>query len=498
MLADVRGVAKWAKSRYVPRNDESPFAALMEQDATLVAAGFPPLSPWWQEQFRALYEGRKRRLVARVGRRGGKSSSACRFAVAEALSTRHRVPPGDVGIYALFSVKKGEAAERMRTIYAILDALKVPYDASASEIRVSGRPIAFRVYAANFRTIVGGTWIGFVADEVARWRDEDSGKNPATEVLASARPALATQPHARELLLSSPWSTLDAHFDSVERGNTREQHVAIAPTWIANPTLSEERCRDLEPDEATFQREYGAKPMASGGATFFDHNAIRRAVRDYEMPVPPANGAHCTAGADFGFRRDSSAVVVAHRAGRVDQIADLFELSPTEGTALVPSEVVRVFAERIRFHSGLTGVMADAHYRESIQEHLAVHSLSLFDAPRDVASTYVRARTLLHQGCLVLPNNKRLIRDLCEVQAVPTATGRLSMKLPKRPGGGHADAVSALILAVWQKAGAEKKDEPEIPKGWTQAEIDDVERIVRQRQEEREEWGEEYWHSDDW
>jgi len=482
-------IVQWVRSEYRLPHERTAYEQLLHQDEQLVRAGFPALSPWWREQIGALYAGGKTRLVARVGRRGGKSSSACRFAVAEALYGQHSITPGDIGIYAFFSVKKSDAQERIRTIGAILAALKVPYESSSTQIKIKDRPIAFRVYAASFRTIVGGTWIGFVADEVARWRDEESGKNPATEVLTSARPALATQPYAKELLLSSPWSTLDAHYDAVEAGPTDEQHVAVAPSWVANPTLTESRCRELEPDGATFDREYGAVPMASGAQYFFDHNALKDACREYTMPVPVARGVHVTAGADFGFKRDSSAVVVAHRNGRLYQIADMLELSPSNGVALVPSEVCRQFAERVRGHAGLAGVMADAHYRESIQEHLADFGLSLFSAPTDVPSTYVRARTLLHQACLILPKDKQLIRDLAEVQAAPTASGRLSMRLPKRVGGGHADRVSALILAIWQKAGAEKKDEQKLPKGWTQAELDDVERIVRRRQEEREDWG---------
>ena len=65
--------APWFLSRY------------REMDAQLVQAGFPATSPWWLETFGELYTRRKRTLVARVGRQGGKSTTLCRLGVAEAL-----------------------------------------------------------------------------------------------------------------------------------------------------------------------------------------------------------------------------------------------------------------------------------------------------------------------------------------------------------------------------------------------------------------------------
>ena len=45
--------------------------------------------------------------------------------------------------------------------------------------------------AASFRTIRGGTAVAIVADEAAFWRNEATA-NPDSEILAAARPMLAT------------------------------------------------------------------------------------------------------------------------------------------------------------------------------------------------------------------------------------------------------------------------------------------------------------------
>ena len=169
------------------------FARLLELDERLVARGWPALSPWWKEQLRRLYASGKRRLVIRAGRRGGKSSTLCRVAVCEALYGQHDIPPGDVGVFAFFSVSMREARERLRTISEILEALDVPFERSGDSVRIAGRAVCIRVYPASVRTAVGFTCIGAAFDELARWRDEATGANPATEVLRSVRPAMATQ-----------------------------------------------------------------------------------------------------------------------------------------------------------------------------------------------------------------------------------------------------------------------------------------------------------------
>ncbi len=456
------------------------FANLMQQDEQLVGAGFPPLSPWWQEQLRGFYRSDRKRLVVRAGRRGGKSSTLARVAVNEVLNGAHKVPPGDVGAFAFVSTKKSEARERLRTCVEILQALGAGFDQAADELRIHGSRRCIRVYAANYRTAVGFTCIGMVADEVSRWRDDATGANPAREVLASMRPAMATMPHSREFVSSSPFSTLDYHYDLYELGTTETQQAAHGTTWDCNPTLTEADCRKLEPDEATFEREYAAVPMAGGEHTFFDARAVDASVGELWVPQPRDS---MVAGADFGFESDHSAIYVA--ALRPDGVYRPVErqlLKPTAEAPLRPSETVESFASLMSKHH-IGGLMADAHYRASIMEHLSKHELGFLDAPRDVPSSYVRARVLMHQGAVVLPDDKQLLRDLKEVMATPTASGRISIKLPKRQGGGHCDMVSALVLALWQRSGY---DVP-VPDTHTAAELEEQREIERLEQQVRNE-----------
>lgn len=246
-------------------------------DALLVRAGFPPMSPWWRETIvRWLATGDARQLVARIGRRGGKSSTLTRLAVAFALFGDFKIPPGDVGVVAIVSVRREEAAERLRLVRAILDALGEPYTGSAETIELQRRPVVFRVFVASLSGVVGFSAIFVLCDEVARWRDGESGANPASEVLASLRPTLLTHPHARIVLSSSPLSVVDAHAEAFDRGDNAQQVVAHAPSWLANPTLTEDQTHTLEPDERVWRREYAAIPAGAVNAAF-DVDDVERA-----------------------------------------------------------------------------------------------------------------------------------------------------------------------------------------------------------------------------
>ncbi len=176
------------------------------------------------------------------------------------------------------------------------------------------RPVGFRVFAATISGVSGPTAIILVEDELSKWKDRETGANPATEVLRSARPMMATMPNAREFMSSSPFSTMDAHHEAFERGNDESQLVAYAPTWEANPTITEARTRELEPDEPTRMREYGAVPMDAAGSYWFDAGAVANAM---DPTRPPSRlriaGEVSAAGGDFAFVENDSAIAGGHR-----------------------------------------------------------------------------------------------------------------------------------------------------------------------------------------
>lgn len=251
--------------------------------AALVAgAGFHTISPWWWATLTTWLVGMWRQLVLRVGRRGGKSSTLCLLAVAWAMVYPAKaIPLGDVGVIAFISVDRREVDGRLRTVESLLTALKIEFQRKGDAIELSGRPIRFQAFTGSVAGVSGFTCILAICDEVAKWRDSDSGTNPATEVLASLRPTMATQPLARIILSSSAVSNLDAHAKAFDGGNTDFQMIAAATTWEANPNITEAATRALEPDERIWRSEYGNVPRSAVSGAF-DPDHIDRCFRAFE------------------------------------------------------------------------------------------------------------------------------------------------------------------------------------------------------------------------
>ncbi|HEX2879126.1 MAG TPA: hypothetical protein VHO25_06280, partial [Polyangiaceae bacterium] len=215
-----------------PRDQEAFLQKIWELDDTLKAKGFNSMSPKWREDVADFYKSGRRQGVFRKGRQVGASKIvAPRIAVCEALYGGHRVPPGERASIVFISVKRGEAQKRAGNITAILDALGVKYDQAGDTISLRDRAIDFIVLTASLRTSVGDTAIMIWCDEVSRWRDADTGANPAKQILSTVRPMIVTMPDARMWLVSSPLGKTDAHFEAYEAGDSDFQRCYFGETW---------------------------------------------------------------------------------------------------------------------------------------------------------------------------------------------------------------------------------------------------------------------------
>ena len=417
-------------------------------DAVLVEAGFHPTSPFFLALLDRWYAGRTRTLVARCGRRSGKSSTWCRLAVLEALYGGHRIPPGDLGHVMFISTSRDEAGARLRTIKAILDALDIAYRPSGDTIELNDRPIAFKVYSASIAGVSGPTSILVIADEVAKWRDADTGANPAKEVLATARPTMATQPNARMVLSSSPLGSNDAHAEAFDRGDTDDQVTVHAPTWVANPTITEDETHRLEPDERVWRREYKAIPQASAlGA--FDDDATERAFR-----TPDAN-----------VTRHRRVLVIDASSGRKDswtwgrvgydqagarRMLRFDSIEGVEGSfwSNVSGDeiVMRIATEAKRYGiSSVYGDQREALMISSAFSRIGLHFKSIdWTQPRKVAAV-ARLRRLFAERAIILPDHDQLRRELRSFEERITSGGSFTYGAR---GNAHDDYVALLLTAA--------------------------------------------------
>lgn len=240
------------------------FETLLATQRKLVAGGQHPLPDFWLEHGERLYtHPTANTLVARCGRGSVKSGFGSRVALNEVLFGDFEIPDGEVHYWVDLSENKAEAAQRLRQYATYLTILGIPFEPRGDEIVLPGARRGFLARAFQVGKVSGFRGIGFRSDELAKCAFD--GAEPAAEVLASARAMTVThQAHRPKfLLLSSAVGLDDEHARAFARGNTAEQIVCEAPTWIANPSVSEEQTRALEPDLRIWSREYANEPEAT-------------------------------------------------------------------------------------------------------------------------------------------------------------------------------------------------------------------------------------------
>lgn len=402
-------------------------------------------------------------LVAVCGARAGKSYvlGALRLLYLALTVPLTTLAPGEVAVALIVAPDLRLARQVLR--YALGAAEEVP---SIKRLIASRTADGFTLERPDGGTVSveclpatrggsavrGRSLVGAVLDESAFFRDDSYQVNDV-EVFRAVSPRVLRG--GQVVVASTPWAEAGLLFDFHKRnfGHPIDALCAHAPTLVLRDDehtrsyVARERTRD--PMNAS--REFDAEFMPAGVDTFFDARAIESSIdTTLVLPTPLAEYTVVAVGADFGFRSDSSALVVVQRDADIYTVADLVELRPEKDKPLAPSAVVAEFA-KVATRYGATNIVADGHYRESISEHLNLHRVWLQAAPEGAlgkAESYQAARVLLHEGKVRLPNHDRLLRQLREVVSRPTAGGAVTIWSPRWRTGGHGDLVSALVLAL--------------------------------------------------
>jgi hypothetical protein len=446
-------------------------ARYLELDRKLVERGFVPTSPWWLDTLSKFYRTKKRTLVPRVGRRGGKSSTLCRVGVTEALHGNHRIPEGDVGVVAIVSVDRREAGKRILTVRSILDALGVAHRPIDGGVQLVDAPIAFQVFTGTISGVSGFTAICVICDEVSKWRDSDTGANPATEVLASIKPTMATMRRARLFLSSSPMGELDAHAAAYRLGDDDAQSVAYAPTWIANPSVTEAETHKDERDELKWRREYAAIPLEDHEHGVFASVLLDAATRA-EPTVPREEGCTYVAAMDPAMRGDAWTLVVGTRRwvdGKVKRSVVLAKEWRGTVSAPLDPDVVLLEVKRAVGDYGISVVYSDQASADALKAIGRRHELSVVIEPSTHAGNLARYESLstyLADEQVEIPPDPQLRADLLSVRKRLTSNG-FTIELP-RTGDRHADYAPAVALCLTRPMA----EPPPLPTGKSRAQLE--------------------------
>jgi hypothetical protein len=430
------------------------------QDLPVHKKPWHPMSSFWRKMVSRSYYFNKPQLVARVGRRGGKSSTLCRIAVGEAAFGDHPDSASERGYFAIISAELKQAQERILTCSRILDVLGIENKTIKDMIDLKGMNRGIRVFTATVQGVVSFRCIGAICDEVAHWKDKDAGRNPATEVFANLRPTMFGNPNAKLWMISAPYSVFDEHYAAYEKGTDLDQTCFYAPTWVANdsPEYAEAKTHRMERDPIMWRCQYAAIPLPSSADTFFPADLVEEA-RKLTTPALDKATLVRTAGGDFAFVRNSSALVCV-LAGE-DPVTRLVTIKVKLVQEWIPVESSlrpgKVLKEVIELAEGLscTSLCCDKHYSEMVREKLEDTRLELMDFPsHEKAEAYIFCRVLLSEGRLDLTRaNEKLITQLKATLGQPMSDG-IKITNPEVRGA-HGDLVDALVCAVYASMGGD-------------------------------------------
>lgn len=330
----------------------------------------------------------------------------------------------------------------------------------------------------------------FYADETKVINDE--------EIFAAALQRVA-MPDGQLWIITTPLYEgvgVAERFVESEWGKHVEALVVRAPTRLLNPTWDPDRriertMRSKDPDRA--RREIDAIGMpVGGGNVFYSEDEIAasfklryEAAEDERADVqrwegePPALALLHIAGADMGFRKNSSALVISRSEEGTVRMVFRLELRPAKGCPLKPSEVVREFAFwAMRYHS--PAILGDIHSADATHEELAKLRRAMenpSDADTDqrawvervradpfacsarvpvyvewsvdvqhVATAHTTMRTRMQEGQVLLPADEHMKGQARGTRRKILPSGQIVIVLPTH-GLAHGDVWGAAVIA---------------------------------------------------
>lgn len=282
------------------------------------------------------------------------------------------------------------------------------------------------------------------------------------EVWQAAKFTVIARPDSRVVLASTPWGRQDRFFALAYRAGLRGESGYSSFHWpsTASPLVDSALLgiwRESSPDRE-YRREVLAQWVDAAGCYFSDAE-LEAAVTDYTL-IPPAE-AHrrrAVAGCDWGFSRDSSAVVVLAEAKVGDLPGDWAERTfflpwIDEGIGVPYATFVRRVVEvtkgyklsRLATETNGVGAMPSEELKRLAGRH-AGHIVEVSTTAASKEDGFGRLKVLLSQGRLALPRHPRLLGQLSALEFEERDSGTVRIEVPERAG--HDDIVMALMLAT--------------------------------------------------
>ena len=390
-----------------------------------------------------------------AGRRSGKSfiSSLIAVYLAAFKDWSPYLNPGEKGWIFIIATDKDQAKIIMNYISGILNSNAVFRRLIGRELQWEielKNGIVIAVKTCNYRTIRGFTVLAAICEEIAFWRDENSA-NPAQEVLAALRPALATIPESMLIGISTPYSRSGVLWEQFRnnfgKGDARSPLIWKAPTRVMNPTIDGEIIEnDLREDYARAKSEWDAE-WREDIEGFLSLEVIEAAVVPGRFELSRLKDTEY-----FGFidasagRQDSFTLAICHKEKSGNIVLDLIrEVQPP----FPPQSVVAEFSEELQDY-GVSYIEGDRFSGEWVVSEFAKHGISMKNSELTTSEIYLEFLPLIMNNSVELLENRRLIDQLRGLERRTRPGGR-SLISHAAFSGAHDDlavaAAGACVLA---------------------------------------------------
>jgi len=177
--------------------------------------------------------------------------------------------------------------------------------------------VVIEVHTASYRTIRGYSCAACINDEIAFWVGDEESAEPAGEIIAAERPALATLPGALLLSLSSPHARRGPLWESFKTYYGKDDAGVLlwkADSRSMNPKLDASIVAEAyERDPIAAAAEYGAE-FRSDCDSYVSREVVEACLYKGTTEIPRVEGTRYFGFVDpSGGSVDSMTLGIAHR-----------------------------------------------------------------------------------------------------------------------------------------------------------------------------------------
>ena len=264
--------------------------------------------------------------------------------------------------------------------------------------------------------------------------------NPDAEILKALRPSLATT-GGLLCAISSPHAKRGALYSTFRRHYGPDGHplilVAKAPTRTMNPSLPQrvvDRAYEEDPESAS--AEFGAE-FRSDLEAFVSREIVEGCVIPGVIERPPMSSISYQAFVDpSGGSADSMTLCIGHSEGLIVVIDAIRERRPP----FSPESVVIEFSDLLKAYR-VSKVIGDRYAGEWPRERFRERGITYEPAAKPKSDLYLALLATLNSGRVELPDDKRLVGQLCSLERRTARGGRDTID---HAPGAHDDLANSI------------------------------------------------------